>query len=61
MIPENADANFDSEMATLAGDEASVIVLLSDGFDPAVVRSIFVQVLCWFVCIYVLLLRFVSL
>lgn len=44
MLPKHADANFDSEMATLAGDEASIIVFLADGFDPAVVRAVFVQV-----------------
>ena len=63
MLPASSVASFDSEMATLADDEATIIVLLVDGFDPAIVRAIFTQVrslavllavLCIIVCVLLL-------
>ena len=36
---------FDSEMATLLEEEASIIVLLAEAYDGAIVRTVLSQVL----------------
>lgn len=44
MLAASSEATFDSELATLVAEEASIVVLLAEGFDGAVVRTVLSQV-----------------
>lgn len=47
MLAASSEATFDSELATLVAEEASIVVLLAEGFDGAVVRTVLSQVCQW--------------
>lgn len=44
VLAASSEAIFDAEMATLAAEEASIVVLLAEGFDGAIVRTVLSQV-----------------
>ncbi|CAN0067177.1 unnamed protein product, partial [Ectocarpus fasciculatus] len=43
VVAASSEATFDSELATLVDNEASIIVLLAEGFDGAIVRTVLSQ------------------
>lgn len=44
MLAASSEATFDSELAALVAEEASIVVLLAEAFDGAVVRTVLSQV-----------------
>ena len=44
VLAVSSEPAFDSELAALAAEEASIVVLLAEGFDGAVVRTVLSQV-----------------
>lgn len=51
VLPASARTDFSELLAELAAEEASIIVLLAEGFDGGIVRAIFSQV-CVCVCVW---------
>ncbi|CAM9901194.1 unnamed protein product, partial [Scytosiphon promiscuus] len=43
VLAASSEAMFDAEMATLVAEEASIVVLLAEGFDGAIVRTVLSQ------------------
>lgn len=44
VLAASSEASFESEMSTLVAEEASIVVLLAEAFDSAVVRTVLSQV-----------------
>lgn len=44
VLASSSEATFDSELATLVAEEASIVVLLAEGFDGSVIRTVLSQV-----------------
>lgn len=44
VLPASAEAEFEAELAVLVDDDASIVVLLAEAFDGAIVRAIMRQV-----------------
>lgn len=44
VLPASAEAEFEAELTVLVDDDASIVVLLAEAFDGAIVRAILSQV-----------------
>lgn len=50
VLPASAGANFSAAMAELAAEDASIIVLLAEGYDGRIIRAVF-EAVCACFCV----------